>query len=90
MSNAYEFYKAVQEHVKLIEKSYVNKPKAPFEATNYILYYFAANAQDVEGKTCDAVLDRAQMWDTTQVPGCFSAYDFVGLPGCKLSMRILP
>ena len=66
VSNAYEFYEAVSKHLVLTEKSYASKPKPPFEATNYLLYYFAANEQDAVGKTCHFVLDRTRMWDTTR------------------------
>lgn len=90
VSTAYEFYQAVREHCILKEKNWENKPKPPFEATNYILYYFAANAVDAEGKECDYVLDRTTMWDNTEVRGCASAYDFVGMPGSALTLRELP
>ena len=80
----------MRDNLNLSEKSYLTKPKRPCEATNYILYYFAANAQDAEGKTCDYVLDRSEMWNSTQVPGCKAAYDFVGMPRNRLSMRTLP
>lgn len=58
VSNAYEFYCGVRDHCTWKEKDWEKKPKPPFEATNYILYYFAANAQDAVGKDCDFVLDR--------------------------------
>ena len=90
VSNAYEFYCGVRDHCTWKEKDWEKNPKPPFEATNYILYYFAANAQDAVGKDCDFVLDRTEMWDNTQVPGCSSAYDFVGMPGSTLCMRALP
>ena len=64
--------------------------KAPFEATNYMLYYFAADADDAVGKACDHVLDRTKMWENTLIPGCKTAYDFGSLPESVLSMRNLP
>lgn len=91
VSNAYEFYLGVREHGQLKEKTWQNMPKAPFEATKYMLYYFAANAQDAAGKDhCDFVLDRNEMWDNTNVPGCSFAYEFVGMPGNAICMRRLP
>lgn len=80
----------MKEHLIFQEKAYLNKAKPPFEATNYILYYFAADNIDAVGKNCNFVLDRSEMWDNTQVSGCSSAYEFVGLPECKLNMRMLP
>ena len=53
----------------------MNKAKPPFEATNDLLYYFAADDSDAEGKNCDFVLDRSEMWDNTQVDGCSSSYN---------------
>lgn len=90
VSTAYEFYQAVKDHLVFKEKAFLCKPKAPFEATNYILYYFAANEQDAEGKICDYVLDRSKMWDNSEVPGCKKAFEFIGLPFSKLKMRDLP
>jgi hypothetical protein len=68
----------------------MKEPKLPFEASNYMLFYFAAGAADAEGKTCEYVLDRTQMWDCTDVPGCSSCYEFVGLAANGLNMRALP
>ena len=90
VSTAYEFYEAVKEHLLFREKAYMNNSKPVFEATNYILYYFAADAKDADGKTHDYVLDRSKMWENTHVNGCSNAYEFVGLPSGKLNMRELP
>ena len=90
VSNAYEFYLGVREHGQLKEQTWETRPKAPFEASNYMLYYFAANAQDAVGKDCDFVLDRTEMWDNSNVPGCSFAYEFVGMPGSAICMRRLP
>lgn len=90
VSTAYEFYKAVKDHVVLREQSYMHVAKRPFEANNYILYYVAANEIDAEGKEYDILLDRSQMWDNTGTPGSSSSYEFVGLQNIKLHMRALP
>jgi hypothetical protein len=68
----------------------MRKAKAPFEATNYMLFYFAANAEDAAGKECDYVLNRSEMWDNTAVAGSSTSYEFVGLALSKLKMRALP
>jgi hypothetical protein len=90
VSTAYEFYEAVRDHLIFKESSYQNKPKPPFEATNYMLFYFAADEKDAEGKECAHVMDRSQMWDCTKLPGCSTAYDFVGMPDSLVLMRTLP
>lgn len=90
VSKAYEFYDTVKEDLKLPDRCYFSKPKPPFEATKYMLYYFAANELDAAGRQCDYVLDRSQMWNSTSIPGCRSAYDFVGITGSRVNMRVLP
>jgi hypothetical protein len=90
VSTAYEFYEAVRQHLIFVEQTYTNKAKPPFEATNYMLFYFAADAEDAEGKHCDYVMDRTQMWDCTKLPGSSTSYDFVGMPRSLVKMRTLP
>lgn len=90
VSKAYEFYETVKEHLLFQPQMYTNKAKNPFEATNYVLYYFAADENDAEGKECDFVLDRSAMWDNTAVDGSSKCYEFVGLDNIKLKTRHLP
>lgn len=90
MSTAYEFYVAVKDNLVFKERAYMTQAKAPFEATNYMLYYFASNENNAEGKTCDYVMDRSKMWDCSAVSGCSGAYDFVGISGSSVLMRSLP
>jgi hypothetical protein len=90
VSTAYEFYEAVKKHLNFIEQSYLARSKPPFEATSYMLFYFAADARDAHGKHCDLVLDRSQMWDCKPINHTNISYEFLGLPMSRIQLRNLP
>jgi hypothetical protein len=70
----------------------MSKAKLPFEATGYLLYYFAAHAADAVGKEqwCAAIVDRTTKWHCTPVNGSHGSYEFGGLTGNSIAMRYLP
>ena len=91
VSNAYEFYSAVKKYCTLEEKSYLFNKKEPFEASSYMLFYVAANAEDAVGKEHIFTLDRANdMWDCKAVAGSSSSYEFAGGAESTISLRYLP
>ena len=63
-------------------------PSSPLKPVT--IFYFAAGADDAEGKTVHHVLDRTTMWDCKGVPGCSSSYEFIGSAVNGLKMRTLP
>lgn len=68
-------------------KCYDSKPKQPFEATGYELFYYAANEQDETGKTDVMVtLDRSQMWNCSELKGSSACYEFNGMENSFIGM----
>jgi hypothetical protein len=96
VSTAYQFFEAVEEHLIFVHQDYTNREKPPFEATNYLLYYYAANEADEIGKErISYTLDRKEMWNCTAAKGTMNTYEFVGLPPTtggdfEILMRDLP
>lgn len=72
-------------------KCYESKPKPPFEATGYELFYYAANVEDENGKTDVMVtLNRSEMWNCSELKGSSACYEFNGLTNSSIGMRMLP
>ena len=85
------FFQAVKDHLIFKPQAYnMNKAKPPFEATDYLLFYFAADEMDAQDKVCDFVLNRSGMWDCTAVSGSSASYEFMGMPRSEIAMRTLP
>jgi hypothetical protein len=85
VSTAFEFYMALYEHLKL-EKSYetieAKYKKSPMAATNYELYFVAADHADAFGKPLEHVhiiLDRSKMWNASTLPGSSNVYEVAGV-----------
>ena len=55
-----------------------------------LLCYFAASAEDADGKEHHCVLNRNEMWECSVVEGSSTAYDFAGKENSVISMRSLP
>jgi hypothetical protein len=90
VSTAYGFYEAVRDHLHLKVQAYMNKEKPVFEATKYLLFYVAADANDAVGKEHCFVLNRSEMWNCTSVPDTSKSYNFRAYPDSRLSVRYLP
>ena len=90
VSTAYEFFQAVKEHLILEPKAYMNRAKPVFEATDYLLWYYASDDTEAVGKNCDFVLNRKEMWNPTLLKGSSSKHDFIGMASKKIMMRSLP
>ena len=90
VSTAYEFYEAVRDNLTFERSEYAKRAKPPFEATAYILFYFAASVDDAQGKEHHCVLNRNEMWDCTAVDGSSTAYEFAGKADSIISIRTLP
>lgn len=90
VSTAYEFFQAVKEHLVFEPKAYMNRAKPTFEATDYMLLYYAADANDAVGKACNFTLNRSEMWNPSVLKGSSTKYEFIGLASSKIAMRSLP
>ena len=91
VTTAYEFFCAVKDNLDFIEHAHMNRSKPPFEATNYMLFYYASDEKDAEGKEfCTAVLDRSEMWDCSAVKGSSTCYEFAGRAETSIETRHLP
>lgn len=96
MSTAYQFFEAAKKVVKLEPKCWLKKPKPPFEATGYQMYYVAADEADEQGKLdIMLTLDRTQKWNCKPLNGLKSCYEFIGIVPTydgkqQIAMRFLP
>ena len=85
VSTAFEVYMALYNHLKLdkyfetIKEKY---KKSPMAATNYELYFVAADHADALGKPLEHVhiiLDRTKMWNASALPGSSYVYEVAGV-----------
>lgn len=96
MSTAYQFFETAKKVVVLKPKTWVKRPKPPFEATGYQFYYVAADEADEQGKLdIMLTLDRSQKWDCKPLHGLKSCYEFIGIMPTydgknQIAMRFLP